>query len=84
MGDNDMSMILPEIANVPIVYGHQNAIILGIEKYIEVSDTSTIQLPKFELTPDLVPFDYSRSSGALDFWDDPTEDIYTFDNGQPI
>ena len=25
-----------------------------------------------------------RDSGTLDFWDDPAEDIYTFDDGEPI
>jgi len=34
--------------------------------------------------PDLIPYECSRSSGSLSFWDDPQEDIYTFEDGQPL
>jgi hypothetical protein len=32
---------------------------------------------------DLVPYECCRSSGVLSFWDNPTEDIYSFQDGQP-
>lgn len=34
--------------------------------------------------PELVPYECTRSSGVLDFWDDESEDIYTFEDGQPL
>lgn len=34
--------------------------------------------------PELVPYECTRSSGVLDFWDDDSEDIYTFEDGQPV
>ena len=38
-----------------------------------------ISLPAIEPSP----FDYCRSSGVLSFWDDPKEDIYDFQDGEP-
>ena len=32
----------------------------------------------------LVPYECSRASGVLSFWDDPEEDIYTFEDGQAV
>jgi hypothetical protein len=32
----------------------------------------------------LMAYRLCRSSGTLDFWDDPAEDIYTFEDGEPI
>lgn len=34
--------------------------------------------------PELIPYECTRSSGVLDFWDDPSEDIYSFEDGQPV
>ncbi|MHC4258831.1 MAG: hypothetical protein ACYSTF_00235 [Planctomycetota bacterium] len=34
--------------------------------------------------PELVPYECSRSSGLLDFWEDPAEDIYTSEDGTPL
>ncbi len=34
--------------------------------------------------PELIPYNACRSSGALSFWDDPSEDIYSFDDGNPV
>jgi len=33
---------------------------------------------------ELIPYECTRSSSVLDFWDDPSEDIYTFEDGQPV
>ena len=33
---------------------------------------------------DLIPYECARSSGVLDFWDEEGEDIYTFEDGQPV
>jgi len=33
---------------------------------------------------ELVPYQACRSSGVLSFWDDPSEDIYSFEDGQPL
>lgn len=34
--------------------------------------------------PELIPYECCRSSGILSFWDDPEEDIYTLEDGQPV
>lgn len=31
--------------------------------------------------PELIPYECTRSSGVLNFWDDESEDIYTFEDG---
>jgi len=55
------------------------------ELYIRVNSTDTECIREFQQTePDIVPYDCCRDSGVLSFWDDPTEDIYTFEDGQPI
>ncbi|MBN2210909.1 MAG: hypothetical protein JW709_05885 [Sedimentisphaerales bacterium] len=33
---------------------------------------------------ELSPYCCCRDSGTLDFWDEPEEDIYTLEDGQPI
>jgi hypothetical protein len=33
---------------------------------------------------ELSPYECARSSGTLNFWDDPEEDIYTLEDGQPL
>lgn len=55
------------------------------ELYIRLSTTDTECIREFQPTePDIVPYEFCRSSGVLSFWDDPSEDIYTFEDGQPI
>ncbi|MFQ6114641.1 MAG: hypothetical protein ACE5NG_11265 [bacterium] len=34
--------------------------------------------------PELIPYECTRSSGVLSFWDDPREDIYTLEDGQQV
>lgn len=34
--------------------------------------------------PELVPYECSRNSGVLSFWDDKGEDIYSFEDGKPV
>ena len=29
-------------------------------------------------------YELCKESGTLDFWDDPNEDIYTFEDGEPV
>ena len=56
--------------------------------YFEVaqSDTASIKLVRAEPgpEPELVPYDCSVASGALDFWHDEIEDIYTSNDGEPL
>jgi hypothetical protein len=49
-----------------------------------VEDISSTQsaLEFKPLEPELVPYECARASGVLSFWDDPAEDIYTFEDGQ--
>jgi len=46
-------------------------------------DTST-NIYIEDINPVLNPYQLCRDSGTLDFWDDPTEDIYTFEDGEDI
>ena len=46
----------------------------------ETKSVSTLMV----LEPDLSPYEYMRLSGILAFWNEPEEDIYTFDDGQPV
>jgi hypothetical protein len=34
--------------------------------------------------PELIPYECTRSSGVLSFWDDEGEDVYSFEDGQPV
>ncbi len=56
----------------------QERIYLGNGWYIERTGTLTFSLPK----PTNTPYDCCRLSGTLDFWDNPGEDIYTFEDGE--
>jgi len=52
---------------------------------ITVNSAATQSVLAFEPPePDLVPYQCCRSSGVLSFWDDTSEDIYTFEDGQPV
>jgi len=46
-------------------------------------DTSTNNYIE-DINPVLNPYQLCRDSGTLDFWDDPEEDIYTFEDGEPV
>jgi len=53
--------------------------------YVATSRAATESVLAFKPPePDLVPYECSRSSGVLSFWDNPAEDIYTFEDGQPV
>jgi hypothetical protein len=44
------------------------------------TESARVEFPE----PGLSPYDLSRASGSLKFWDNPAEDIYTWDDGQPL
>ncbi|MCK5269308.1 MAG: hypothetical protein KAJ46_00930 [Sedimentisphaerales bacterium] len=53
--------------------------------FVNISNTATESVLAFEMPePELIPYNVCRSSGALSFWDDPSEDIYSFDDGNPV
>lgn len=53
--------------------------------YVPVSTAATESVLAFKPSePDLVPYECARYSGVLSFWDNPAEDIYTFEDGQPV
>jgi hypothetical protein len=53
--------------------------------WMPIGISSTQSISTFKLSePDINPYDCCRSSGVLSFWDDPQEDIYSFDDGQPV
>jgi hypothetical protein len=37
-----------------------------------------------EAEPSLGCYEAARDSGVLGFWDDPEEDVYTMDDGEPV
>ncbi len=53
--------------------------ICGVE---DVSETKSVASVR-PLEPELNPYRCMRSSGGLAFWDQPQEDVYSFDDGQP-
>ena len=53
--------------------------------YVPDSRASTESVLAFKPSePNLIPYECCRSSGVLSFWDEPEEDIYTFEDGQPV
>jgi hypothetical protein len=53
--------------------------------YVAARTTATESVLAFKMPePEVVPYECSRSSGVLSFWDNPAEDIYTFEDGQPV
>jgi len=50
-----------------------------------LTPTATDSVEAFEVRePELVPYNCTRCSGVLDFWDDEAEDIYTSEDGEPL
>lgn len=53
--------------------------------FIKRTNTDTECIRLFETPdPDIVPYECCRASGVLNFWDDESEDVYTFEDGQPV
>jgi len=50
----------------------------------DYSSDEDATLGSSESEPELTPYECARSSGVLNFWDDEAEDIYTFEDGQPL
>ena len=80
-----MNFANPRISMPNMKYNTSGGIIYVGNLYILSNNSATfaatnISLPAIEPTP----FDYCRSSGVLSFWDDPEEDIYDFQDGEPV
>lgn len=66
-------------------YNIPSGIISIGEFFIKASQTDTECIRALESPePELVPYECCRASGALSFWDNESEDIYTFEDGQPL
>jgi hypothetical protein len=52
-------------------------------RVIDATDTESV-IAAMATEPDLIPYECCRSSGILSFWDEPDEDLYTFEDGQPL
>lgn len=61
--------------NVPLIY--------NMLAYTTSTFTESVRAFK-PSESELVPYQACRSSGVLSFWDDPREDIYSFEDGQPV
>jgi hypothetical protein len=73
----------------PVIYGQFSAIwvsdLYPSIYFIQIDDSSTRSVKAIEMQqPELNPFECSRESGVLDFWADPSEDVYTSEDGQPL
>jgi len=54
----------------------------GTTRWAEDVSSTRSALEFKPLDPELIPYECTRASGVLSFWDNPAEDIYTFDDGQ--
>lgn len=75
---NNFTDLLPEkpFYNIP-----SELVIIG-EFFTKASQTDTECIRALEyLEPELIPYECTRSSGVLNFWDDESEDIYSFEDG---
>ena len=71
----------------PILYGTFEAICIDLidasRCFIQVSNSRTNSVQSLEIPQrELDPFVCCRDSGVLDFWNDPSEDIYNSEDGQ--
>ena len=74
-------------SDMPLFYGKYDAYLkaqVGAFS-IQIADSDTKSVRCFEKAePELIPFECARLSGSLDFWNNPEEDVYTSEDGQPI
>lgn len=78
---DNISDLLPEkpFYNIP------NEIVIIGNFFVKANHTDTECIRALKLPePELVPYECSRDSGVLSFWDDEGEDIYSFEDGQPV
>jgi hypothetical protein len=79
----------PSISACNIIVEGQNFYakqIVLYEPYVLICSDYSAEEDTFFITSesDLIPYECTRSSGVLDFWDDESEDIYTFEDGQQV
>ena len=54
-------------------------------RYVEsYSSTASINYEELETADDVIPYELLCNSGGLSFWDEPEEDIYSFDDGEEV
>lgn len=69
--------------NISIVYKEPGNIIQSLCGFIiatQASETNYLELRDVHES-NIIPYEYSLASGALDFWKDEEEDIYRHDDG---
>lgn len=71
---------IPEISIVYMESGNFLQSLCGFIIATSASDTNSPELLEV-CEPDITPYEYSLASGALDFWEDEDEDIYSPDDG---
>ena len=71
---------------IPLIYIEDDGIIITQQNFflpvLGSITEATSDITSFE--PEPLAFDMARSSGTLDFWNDPKEDIYTSEDEQPV
>ena len=80
-----MNFFEPGVSLPNVNYNTSSGIIHVGNVYALPNNSDTCSALGFSLPAiDPTPFDYCRSSGVLSFWDDPKEDIYDFQDGEPV
>lgn len=75
----------PDLLSTEHCYNVPSEVVCIGELYIRLSTTDTECIREFHPPePDIVPYECCRASGVLSFWDNPSEDIYTFEDGRSI
>jgi len=81
--EETLSSLISVMSN--IYYAGQNDTKrLGETFRLEDATVTQSVLAAMVTEPALIPYECTRSSGVLNFWDDEGEDIYTFEDGQPV
>jgi len=58
-------------------------IMIGIMQH-DVSDTASVADMSNSFEEEIDAYEFMRSSGSLSFWDEPEEDIYSFEDGEGV
>ena len=80
---------ISSFTNPRVVYGIINGLYTNVVEqeisFAQFNELTSDTIQGYEtIELELAPFDCSRFSGALDFWEDSSEDIYGLDDGEPL
>ena len=70
------------ISNVPLIYSFGSSA-YGVYKHESFTDTTSV-IAELEPEKEISSYDLMCGSGALAIWEDPEEDIYSFEDGEAL